>query len=433
VNLALGQSGGGSGRPAGSAFKPFVLAEALEQGYSLRDRVPAPATYVPKTVSDAKPVHNYTRRGYGQVTLDEATRRSINTAYVGLAETIGVEAVAQRAIDAGMESLPEPSDIGPSVAIGAYETSPLELAAAYGAFAADGHRLHASPLVSVTPPAISLEDVPRARGGRVMSADTARTVTTALQGVVESGTATNAAMGRPVAAKTGTSNDYADAWLVGYSPQLVGATWVGYPAGGLPMHDVGDVSRVTGGSIPASIWRDVMSVAHEGLEPASFPAPDGPPAGLAADQETVPTAPPPPPTTSRPTTTRPEATNTTKPATTTSRRPTTTRPASSTTTEAPGPTTTRPPSTTTTQPAPTTTRPPSTTTTQPPAPTTTRPPSTTTTTTTTRPPSTTTTRPPSTTTTEPRATTTTVRASTTTKPGKAHSRAPAAEPRLAAG
>ncbi|MFP5370074.1 MAG: hypothetical protein ACLGI3_04915, partial [Actinomycetes bacterium] len=177
-----------------------------------------------------------------------------------------------------------------------------------------------------------------------------------------------------VAAKTGTSNDYADAWLVGYSPQLVAATWVGYPAGALPMHDVSDVSRVTGGSIPAGIWRDVMSIAHEGLEPASFPAPDGPPVEQAGDQETVPTVPPPPPTTSRPTTTQPEATSATK-ATTTS-----------------------------------------------------------TTTTTTRPPSTTTTRPPATTTTEPRATTTTVRASTTTtKPGKAQSRAPAAERRSAAG
>ena len=274
VNLALGRGGAGTGRQPGSSFKPFVLAAALEQGYVPQQRIGAPAQYLPTTVIDPKPVHNFSQRGYGRVSLIEATIRSINTSYVALTEVVGADQVRDVASSLGVGGLPDHP--GPSIGIGSYETSPLEMATAYAGFAADGRRVHAGPVTRILDPDGTLiadltpdsQDRPR-----ILSAFTARWITSILEQNVQRGTATRAAIGRPAAAKTGTSNDYGNAWLAGYTPQYATAVWVGHPEANIPMRNVAGFSRVTGGSIPALIWHDVMAFAHRDVEPTGFAGP----------------------------------------------------------------------------------------------------------------------------------------------------------------
>lgn len=274
VNLALGRGGAGTGRQPGSSFKPFVLATALEQGYVPQQRIAAPEQYLPTTVLDPKPVHNFSQRGYGRVSLIDATVQSINTSYVALTEVVGAGAVRDTATALGVNGLP--ADVGPSIGIGSYEVSPLEMATAYAGFAADGRRVQAGPVTRILDAhgevVADLRPDPNDRP-RVLSAATARWITNILEQNLQRGTATRAQFGRPAAAKTGTSNDYGNAWLVGYTPQLATAVWVGHPQGNVPMRDIAGVSRITGGSIPSLIWRDVMAFAHRGIEPTGFAAP----------------------------------------------------------------------------------------------------------------------------------------------------------------
>jgi membrane peptidoglycan carboxypeptidase len=123
-------------------------------------------------------------------------------------------------------------------------------------------------------------------GERAITPELARTVTDVLRGPVSSGgTGAAADFGRPVAGKTGTSNRSADAWFVGFTPQLSTAVWMGAPEGSIPMENVGGRARVTGGSFPAAIWRAYMAPAHDGLPVLDFAAPPPPAPGkfLAID------------------------------------------------------------------------------------------------------------------------------------------------------
>ncbi|HVM01508.1 MAG TPA: penicillin-binding transpeptidase domain-containing protein [Acidimicrobiales bacterium] len=158
-------------------------------------------------------------------------------------------------------------------------------------------------------------------GDAVLRPDTARLVTRTLQGVIEDGTGRRARLGRPAAGKTGTTDDYTNAWFVGYSPQLVASVWVGFAEGAIPMRDIGGIPAVTGGTIPADIWRTVMAAAHESLEPAPFPVVDADPAPTTSTTVRAATTTHPP---RRTKTTSPPATTTTAPATTTTTAPATT-------------------------------------------------------------------------------------------------------------
>ncbi len=280
VNLALG---GSLGMQPGSSFKPFVLASALERGMDPSTVYPAPSSWrVPDCVGDQCTISNYGASGYGSMSLDRATRSSVNTVYGQLIHDVGSPTVVDTATRLGVTSLDPTVDYGVSLALGSAEVSPLDMASAYSVFANHGTRAQTTPVLRVTTPdGTVLEDNTAVLGERVLHAAVADTVTDVLTGVVTSGTGTNAAIDRPAAGKTGTAEDYKAAWFVGYTPQLATAVWMGHSDEPRPLHDIGGYSDVTGGSLPAKAWGAFMAVAHIGLPvieftpPGALPPPEG--------------------------------------------------------------------------------------------------------------------------------------------------------------
>ena len=292
VNLALGgcpgrdsaestdplcMSGGGSGRQPGSAFKVFPLALALQEGMSLDRVYPAPSRYTfPRCRGEGCTVSNSSRRGYGRLTLRRALAHSVNTVFAQLIDDVGVKQTAQLAKRMGITSidadgrLPNGESYGPSLALGAAEVSPLDMAASYGVLANRGLRLPPSPVLRVTAAdGEVLEDNSSRRGRRVIDAAVAAQVTEALQDVIAYGTGKGAAVDVPGAGgKTGTAENYSDAWFVGYTRRLSTAVWMGYSDSRRPLIDVSGEDRVYGGTIPANTWAAFMSAALEGAAPA---------------------------------------------------------------------------------------------------------------------------------------------------------------------
>jgi penicillin-binding protein 1A len=196
---------------------------------------------------------------------------SINCAFVRLGLIVGLDRVIDTARRMGVTAKLEPL---PSMSIGSEEISPLEMASAYGVLAADGGRHPAYYVDRVLDPkgdVVFQHDDSQAE--QAIDPGVAQMATQMLQGVVKSGTGKRAALGdRPVAGKTGTSQDNADAWFVGYTPQLVTAVWMGAPVGRIPMRNVGGIN-VTGGSYPAKIWHEFMQKSLEGQPVLQFAEP----------------------------------------------------------------------------------------------------------------------------------------------------------------
>jgi penicillin-binding protein 1A len=267
-------------RQPGSAFKPFALAAALREGRGPAFRL--------ESAPFSEVVHG-TRwsvtndGGYrGSTTLREATWRSDNTAYARLTKDIGVPNIVRAARDAGITS--EITE-APAVTLGGlpYGVSPLELARAYATFANHGYqpRLRGwSQFITTAahPQAGLLEDPaevasptdPSEAPVRAIERPIADEVTEILTEVITRGTGRMAAIGTPAAGKTGTSERNADAWFVGYTPNLVAAVWVGNPAGAVPMNTEYVGGPVSGGSYPAQIWADVMRAATVGRQDTDF-------------------------------------------------------------------------------------------------------------------------------------------------------------------
>jgi penicillin-binding protein 1A len=293
VNLALGGcpgiesddgtgrpciSGGGTGRQPGSAFKVFPLARALEVGMSLDSIYPAPARYsFPRCKGEGCTVSNSSRRSYGRLTLRKALANSVNTVFAQLIDDVGVRQTAQLAHRMGITSidpdgrLPNGEQYGPSLALGAAEVSPLDMAAAYSVLANEGVRVPASPILKVTAAdGEVLEDNTSRRGHPVLSAAVAAQVTAALQDVIEYGTGTTAAVDVASAAgKTGTAENHSDAWFVGFTRHLSTAVWMGYSDSRRPLTGIRGEDRVYGGSIPAETWAAFMGPALEDSAPAA--------------------------------------------------------------------------------------------------------------------------------------------------------------------
>ncbi len=268
-------------RQAGSAFKPFVYAEAIKQG------IDPDSMYVSEDLSiDMGPyernyrVSNYDFIERGPITLKKAMADSDNTVFVQLAMDIGLGNVVEMAHDLGIRSEVEAY---PSTAIGGLGrgVTPFEMASAYSTFANSGMHMEPYLVQKVTKEKDGAEVVVeehRLTGEQALTRDEAAVVTEALRGVVESGTASyyhdlDAEIGRPAAGKTGTTNNFVDAWFVGYITQLTTSVWVGYPEERTPMVNINGLPEINGENYPLDIWSLYMQSAAQRYPAQQFDVP----------------------------------------------------------------------------------------------------------------------------------------------------------------
>jgi penicillin-binding protein 1A len=248
-------------RQPGSAFKPLVYLAAIEQGMTA-DTVVLDS---PIDLAGWSP-RNEDGRYRGPTTLRQALAHSVNTVAVRLQQEVGAERVATAARRLGIASRLRPDA---SMALGTSEVGLLELAGTYAVLAAGGAGVEPHAITRVRlggGPAVYERHEGRPR--MVVAPDTVGIMSAMLNAVIVSGTGRRAAMPRHQAAgKTGTSQDFRDAWFLGYTAHLIGGVWLGNDDGA-PM------SRVSGGGLPAELWRTVMTAAHEGLTPKPLPAID---------------------------------------------------------------------------------------------------------------------------------------------------------------
>jgi penicillin-binding protein 1A len=276
-------------RQPGSAFKPFVLAAALQSGMSPQERFSGPGTLcIPGWLPDCE-VENYGGQGFGSLTLAEATWRSVNTVYAQLVMQVGADEAAEVARRMGIDGAvgerlglqPHAIDPLPALALGSEEVTPLEMASAYATLAARGVWRGPTFVTSVRDRRGNVLEEGPPGGVRAIDEGVADEVTGILEGVITRGTGRQAAIGMPAAGKTGTASDYRNAWFVGYTPALSTAVWIGYREENRPLSDVHGVRNVTGGTLPAAMWSGYMRAALRNTAPASFPAASttGPSAG----------------------------------------------------------------------------------------------------------------------------------------------------------
>ena len=263
-------------RQPGSSFKPFVLATALKQG------IAPTTTLASKPVSifigdKYWPVHNYENSYMGSASLATATVVSDNSIYAQLTQLVGPANVARTARQLGITRRLNPYF---AIGLGADPVSPLEMARAFSTFANGGRRIDGS-IFGNRPRAVVRVDNARGRviddnrpvNRAVLSPADDAVLTGILEDVIRSGTGRRAQLADRVAAgKTGTTENYGDAWFVGYTPDLATAVWVGYPNKLVPMLSQYHGQAVAGGTFPAEIWRVFTQSALAGTPADSFPA-----------------------------------------------------------------------------------------------------------------------------------------------------------------
>jgi penicillin-binding protein 1A len=269
-------------RQPGSAFKPLVYAAALESGVRPQDvRMDAPIHFAGWSPE------NYDGDYAGPVTVADALAKSINTVSVRLTREVGPDKVAALARRFGLTMIPQHPSL--PIALGAYEVDLLDLTSAYQVFQNQGRRAEPYLISSVTNAhGDRLYRHPDGAPRQVYDAHQAWQMTRMMQGVLSYGTGTQAAFGRPAAGKTGTSQNWRDAWFVGFTPDWACGVWAGDDRG-RPM------AKVKGGDLAAQMWRSFMIAAHDGLPVRDFPDPpdvEAPEPGVAAARGDPAIAPP---------------------------------------------------------------------------------------------------------------------------------------------
>jgi penicillin-binding protein 1A len=254
-------------RQAGSAFKPFVYAAALEAGYTLAQTIfDEPTVFVDQATGDQYQPNNYYRKYYGVTTLREAMEESRNIVAVKLLNEVGYGRTIDTARRMGISSALRPY---PSMALGTMEVSLWDLVTAYSVFANQGVRVEPHFIRQVVDREGRVREAAKPRVVEAIRADVAYLMTYLLEGVTEAGTgaAAASALDRVVAGKTGTTDDLADAWFVGFSPSLIAGAWVGFDQ----KKTLGEGE--TGAKAALPIWIEYMQAAHAGKPVEKFTKP----------------------------------------------------------------------------------------------------------------------------------------------------------------
>ena len=283
INLA---TGGSTGRQTGSAFKPFALVAALENGFSPSSPLNGSSVSIPLADGTSWEPGNAEGGGYGTISLESATVNSVNVAYANLEVQlgggnafVGAEKIVEVAERMGIRCCPRTTEPNtplravPAAVLGANEVSTLEMASAYGTLAFGGAHVQPTPVVRIETAEGDVLYETLSRGEQVIEPSVASVAVDILQGVVQYGTGTAARLDRPQFGKTGTEDLYRDAWFVGAIPQLSVAVWVGFPAGQISMaYPAVRISRVYGGTWPAQIWHAFMVNATRNMPVREFPS-----------------------------------------------------------------------------------------------------------------------------------------------------------------
>jgi penicillin-binding protein 1A len=284
LNLA---TGGSSGRQTGSAFKVFALVTALENGFSPSSPLNGSFASVPLGFGKVWQPQNAERAPAGTVSLETATVDSINIAYTNLEVALG----GGNAFTGAAEIIATAKRMGlqcctattngrvpllavPSAVLGSNELNTVEMASAYGTLADGGAHTDPVPISEIRDPHNHLLWAARPDPRQAVDPRVVSVADDVLQQVVLRGTGVGANIGRPQFGKTGTNQNYTDAWFVGAVPQLVTAVWVGFPQGQISMSPPRTSITVFGGTWPASIWHNFMAAATKRMPVRDFPSPN---------------------------------------------------------------------------------------------------------------------------------------------------------------
>lgn len=259
-------------RHPGSSFKPFVYATALETAFDPS----MPYYYTPSTLLDDEPLsmqltsgtwepENYNHQYYGVISARQALAFSMNVATARLAQQLGINKISDLSTKAGLTN----AKPYPSIALGAFDVTPWDLIQAYTTFANGGNKVEITGIRSVINSQGQTIYQSHIVKSQIIHKETAYLITNMLQSVVSSGTAAslrNYGLTQPIAGKTGTSNDYRDAWFVGYTPDLLCLVWVGY--------DDNKPVKLTGAQAAIPIWASFMKKALAGIPQKYFARPE---------------------------------------------------------------------------------------------------------------------------------------------------------------